>query len=64
MRALQIGQSRADIGVMIWWNLSCAEEQTMRRRSELAAYSMLYPVFDGSDRKHERPLYRALASMQ
>lgn len=62
LRALQIGQSRPDIGVMILWNLNYAEEYTIRRRSELAAYSLLYPRFDGSANLQERPLYRALIS--
>ncbi len=62
MRAFQIGQSRADVGVMILWNLSYAEEYTINQRSELAAYSILYPHFDGSKNRRERPLYRALAS--
>ena len=61
LRAFQIGQSRADIGVMILWNLSYAEESTISQRSELAAYSILYPHFDRSNNRRERPLYRALA---
>ncbi len=60
LRAFQIGQSRADIGVMFLWNLSYAEESTIARGSELAAYSILYPAFDGSDSRRKRPLYRAL----
>ena len=62
LRAFQIGQSRPDIGVMILWNLSFAEELTISRRSELAGYSLLYPVFDGSENRHQRPLYQALAA--
>lgn len=61
MRAFQIGQARADIGLMFLWNLSYAEEFTVRRQSELAGYSILYPAFDGSDNRKQRPLYRALA---
>ena len=60
MRAFQIGQSRADIGVMILWNLSYAEERTVYQRVELAGYSLLYPRFDGSSNKRKRPLYYAL----
>ena len=60
MRAFQIGQSRADIGLMILWNLSYATEHTVRAGSELAAYSILYPFFDGSGNQHKRPLYHAL----
>lgn len=60
MRAFQIGQSRADIGVMILWNLSYAEERTVYDRIELAGYSILYPHFDGSRNKRRRPLYQAL----
>ena len=60
MRALQIGQSRADIGLMILWNLSFANEHTVRAGSELAAYSILYPYFDGSGNQQKRPLYHAL----
>lgn len=61
LRAFQIAQSRGDIGVMILWNLSFAEELTIIGRSELAGYSLLYPAFNGDNRKRERPLYRALA---
>ena len=61
LRAFQIGQTRADVGVMILWNLSYAEELTISRRSELAAYSLLYAQFNGNERKRERPLYFALA---
>ena len=60
MRAFQIGQSRGDIAVMILWNLSYAVEHTVYARSELAAYSLLFPYFDGSGNQHRRPLYRAL----
>ncbi|MCE2470527.1 MAG: cellulase family glycosylhydrolase [Anaerolineae bacterium] len=60
MRAFEIGQSRADIGVMILWNLSYAEERTVYNRIELAGYSLLYPHFDGSRNKRRRPLYHAL----
>lgn len=60
MRAFQLGQSRADIGVMILWNLSYAEERTVYDRIELAGYSLLYPYFDGSRNKRRRPLYHAL----
>ena len=62
LRAIQIGQSRPDIAVMILWNLSYAEELTINQRSELAAYSLLYPYFDGSMNRQERPLYQALVS--
>ena len=62
LRAFEIGQSLADIGVMILWNLSYAEELTVNRRSELAGYSLLYPRFDGSRAQQQRPLYQALAS--
>ncbi len=60
LRAFQIGQQRADIGVMILWNLSFAEELTVYHRSELAAYSIMYPHFDGSSNKRRRPIYYAL----
>ena len=62
LRAFQIGQARADIGVMFLWNLSFAQELAVNQRSELAGYSLLYPRFDGNDRKRERPLYHALAN--
>ena len=61
LRAFQIGQSRADIGLMILWNLNFAHEFSIGQRSELASYSILYPSFDGSGRQSERPLYTALA---
>lgn len=60
LRAFQVGQSRADIEVMILWNLSYAHDRTVYGRSELAAYSLLYPFFDGSGNQRQRPLYRAL----
>ena len=60
MRAFQIGQSRADIDVMILWNLSYAVERTIYAGSELAAYSLLYPYFDGTGNQRRRPLYHAL----
>lgn len=62
LRAFEIGQSRANIDLMFLWNLSYAQELTVSQRSELAAYSILYPRFDGSDGQRERPLYRALAT--
>ena len=62
LRAFEIGQSRANIDLMFLWNLSYAQELTVNQRSELAAYSILYPRFDGSDGQRERPLYRALAT--
>ena len=61
LRAFQLGQSRGDIGLMILWNLGYAAELTISQRSELAAYSLLYPQFNGTDQKRERPLYHALA---
>ncbi len=60
LRAFQIGQSRADVGLMVLWNLSFAVERAVYERSELAAYSLLYPFFDGSGNQRRRPLYRAL----
>ncbi|MCY3796865.1 MAG: hypothetical protein OXG84_03590 [Chloroflexi bacterium] len=62
LRAFEIGQLRANIDLMFLWNLSYAQELTVSQRSELAAYSILYPRFDGSDGQRERPLYRALAT--
>ena len=62
MRAFEIGQSRADIGLMILWNLSYAQEIAVLERSELAAYSIFYPRFDGSGHQRERPLFNALAT--
>ena len=62
LRAFEIGQARANIDLMFLWNLSYAQELTVSQRSELAAYSILYPRFDGSDGQRERPLYRALAT--
>ena len=47
---------------MFLWNLSFAQELAVNQRSELAGYSLLYPRFDGNDRKRERPLYHALAN--
>ncbi len=60
LRAFQIAQSRSDIGIMILWNLSFAEELTIFDRSELAGYSLLYPSFDGNNLQLQRPLYQAL----
>ena len=62
LRAFQIGQSRADVEVMILWNLNFAYESAVHQSSELAAYSILFPRFDGSGNWRERPLYHALAS--
>ena len=62
LRAFEIGQSRADIELMFLWNLNFAYEAAVWQRSELAAYSILYPRFDGSDNQRERPLYTALAT--
>ncbi|MCY3781751.1 MAG: cellulase family glycosylhydrolase [Chloroflexi bacterium] len=62
LRAFQIGQSRADIGLMILWNLNFAHELSINQRSELASYSILYPSLDGSSQQRERPLYSALAA--
>ena len=60
MRAFELGQSRADVEVMVLWNLSYAEERLVYNRVELAGYSLLYPHFDGSRNKRKRPLYYAL----
>jgi len=62
LRAFQIGQSRADVGLMVLWNLNFAHEMTINQRSELASYSILYPSLDGSGQQRERPLYNALAA--
>ena len=62
LRAFEIGQARADIDLMFLWNLNYAYDLAVRQRSELAAYSILYPRFDGSDNLRERPLYNALAT--
>lgn len=62
LRAFEIAQSRADIELMILWNLNYASETAIQQRSELAAYSLLYPSFGGSPNPRERPLYTALAS--
>ena len=62
LRAFEIGQSRADIELMFLWNLNYANELAVSRRSELAAYSILYPRFDGSSQQRERPLFNALAT--
>lgn len=62
LRAFEIGQSRADIELMFLWNLNFAYEAAVWQRSELAAYSVLYPRFDGSGQLRERPLYNALAN--
>ena len=62
LRAFQIGQARQDIGVMILWNLSYANETIIQQGSELAGYSLLYPSFDGSGALRQRPLYDALVN--
>ena len=62
LRAFEIGQSRADIELMFLWNLNYAYEIAVEHRSELAAYSILYPRFDGSDSQRERPLFHALVN--
>ena len=62
LRAFEIGQSRPDIELMFLWNLNYAYEIAVQHRSELAAYSILYPRFDGSDHQRERPLFQALAA--
>ncbi len=62
LRAFEIAQSRPDIELMFLWNLNYATETTVQQRSELAAYSILYPHFDGSDNLRERPLFNALAA--
>lgn len=62
LRAFQIGQARQDIGVMILWNLSYANEIIIHQGTELAGYSLLYPSFDGSGGLRQRPLYGALAN--
>jgi len=61
LRAFEIGQELDYIGPMMLWNLNFANDTIINQRSELAGYSLLYPYFDGSDNKRERPLYWALA---
>ncbi len=59
LRAFEIGQSRADIGVMVLWNLNFANTERIEARSEKSAYSLLVPSFpDGGLRL--RPLYESL----
>lgn len=61
LRAFEIGQELDYVGVMILWNLNFANDTIINQRSELAGYSLLYPQFDGSDARRQRPLYWALA---
>lgn len=61
LRAFEIGQELDYIGPMMLWNLNFANETIINQRSELAGYSLLYPLFDGSDNRRQRPLYWALA---
>jgi polysaccharide biosynthesis protein PslG len=61
LRAFEIGQELDYMGPMMLWNLNFANETIVNQRSELAGYSLLYPQFDGSENKRERPLYWALA---
>ncbi len=53
IRALEIGQSRDDIGVMFLWNLNYANAFSLALRNEIAAYSIVIP----SRFPPERPLY-------
>jgi polysaccharide biosynthesis protein PslG len=61
LRAFEIGQELDYMGPMILWNLNFANDIIVNQRSELAGYSLLYPQFDGSDTRRQRPLYWALA---
>lgn len=61
LRAFEIAQSLDYLGVMVLWNMNFANETIINQRSELAGYSLLYPQFDGTDNRRQRPLYWALA---
>jgi hypothetical protein len=56
IRALEIGDSRDDIGVMFLWNLNYANTFSLVQRNEIAAYSILIP----SRNPPQRPLYYML----
>lgn len=43
VRAIEIGQSRPDVGVMILWNLNFADPLTLQNRQEIIGYSLLFP---------------------
>jgi polysaccharide biosynthesis protein PslG len=53
LRAIQIAQSRADIGPLFLWNLNFAQPILIDQRDERVAYSIVLP--EGVPR--ERPLY-------
>jgi hypothetical protein len=53
LRAIEIMNSRSDIGAMFLWNLNFAQPILIEQRNERASYSIVLP--EGVPR--ERPLY-------
>jgi hypothetical protein len=41
IRAFEIGQQRADVGIMFLWNLNFATQRLVERRDERAAYAIV-----------------------
>lgn len=56
IRALEIGQTRGDVGPMILWNLNFANPLTIANRQEIIAYSLLFPDLNDPDQLVRRPL--------
>lgn len=58
IRALEIGQTRGDIGLMVLWNLNFANRQTIENRQEIIAFSLLFPDLkqDDPNKILKRPL--------
>jgi polysaccharide biosynthesis protein PslG len=61
LRAMQIGQERADVEMMVLWNLNFGTAFAIEDRQEQAAYSLLYPDFAQPGGLLTRPLYWAIA---
>lgn len=60
LRAFEIGLARADVGVMILWNLNFANPTAVANRNEVAGYSLLVMADDQMTFNAARPLFYLL----
>jgi len=60
LRAFEIGLSRADVGVMVLWNLNFASPLPIQNREEIAGYSLLIMAEDHTQFTSARPLFYLL----
>jgi len=60
LRAFEMGLSRADVGVMVLWNLNFASPLPISNREEIVGYSLLIMSDDQTQFTSARPLFYLL----